>query len=214
MRTDSRGGRLRAGARAGLVVAAGAVAASPGVAGATTQTFTSNGTFTVPPLVTSLTVDVEGAEGGAANGSDFSPGGKGGQATGTVAVTAGEALSVIVGGVGASVGESDPGGMGGGNGGTAGAGGGGGRSELDLGTTYSVSSGMAGWRRLAPRGTLVAGGAAQFASVARVGAGSGGPRAHLAGLVAAFGGSVLGSGSLSLDAAWPVRQSDSEAPRA
>src|SRR3954449_8270837 len=115
MTMDSRARRLRGRGWVGLVVA-GAVAAAPGVAGATTQTFTSNGTFTVPPLVTSLTVVVKGAWGGAALASD-TPGGKGGEATGTVAVTPGEALSVIVGGQGASVGAGEPGGMGGANGG-------------------------------------------------------------------------------------------------
>ena len=97
--------------------------------------------------MTSLTVVVKGAWGGAALASD-TPGGKGGEATGTVAVTPGEALSVIVGGQGASVGAGEPGGMGGanggGNGGTAGGAGGGGRSELDRGTTPLLVAGGGG----------------------------------------------------------------------
>src|SRR3954453_15537809 len=117
------------------VLAAAAALVLPGVAAATSQTFTANGTFTVPAGVTSLAVDVLGAQGGGAEGQIVNPGGRGGEATGTVAVTPGEALTGGVGGTGGHTQRSGPAGRGGANGGgeggtTAGSGGGG-RSEAD-----------------------------------------------------------------------------------
>jgi hypothetical protein len=46
------------------MLAAAGLLVVPDVAGATTQTFTADGTFTVPAGVTSLALDVKGAEGG------------------------------------------------------------------------------------------------------------------------------------------------------
>ena len=92
-----------------------------------TQTFNYTGsvqTFTVPACVTSLTVDVSGAKGGAS-------GGNGGRVQGAMSVTPGEVLNIYVGGMGgAHVTNSAGGYNGGGTGGTcsvqyAGAGGGG-----------------------------------------------------------------------------------------
>jgi hypothetical protein len=92
-----------------------------------TQTFNYTGsvqTFTVPACVTSLTVDVSGAKGGAS-------GGNGGRVQGAMSVTPGEVLNIYVGGMGgAHVSNSAGGYNGGGTGGTcsvqyAGAGGGG-----------------------------------------------------------------------------------------
>lgn len=61
------------------------------------QTFNHNGsfqTFTVPPLVTSLTIDAYGAQGTTASCA----GGLGGRSQGTLAVTPGQTLLVYVGG--------------------------------------------------------------------------------------------------------------------
>jgi hypothetical protein len=100
----------------------------------TTRTFTTTGesTFTVPAGVTSVAVDLTGAQGGGgANASCL--GGPGAFVTGTLAVTHGEVLYVEVGGAGGadSSGSSAPGGVNGGgpsgsaNGGDSGGGGGG-----------------------------------------------------------------------------------------
>ena len=80
-----------------------------------TQTFNYTGsvqTFTVPACVTSLTVDVSGAKGGAS-------GGNGGRVQGAMSVTPGEVLNIYVGGMGgAHVTNSAGGYNGGGTGGT------------------------------------------------------------------------------------------------
>jgi hypothetical protein len=66
----------------------------------TTVTFNYTGsvqTFTVPPCVTSLTIDARGAQGGTKNACI---GGNGGQVTCTMSVTPGEILNIYVGGAG------------------------------------------------------------------------------------------------------------------
>ena len=89
-------------------------------------------TFTVPPLVTTLTVTAQGAQGGFG-----SPGGLGGSVIATLTVVPGEILNVFVGGQGGLV---PLGGLGGFNGGGAGGtgagfhdGGGGGASDIRRG---------------------------------------------------------------------------------
>ena len=144
-----------------------AVAAAPGSAAAATQTFTSDGTFTVPNGVTSVSIDVLGAKGGLNDdGPADGAGGFGGEAGGTVAVTAGEALSVLVGGVGApsdgSKGGSGGGGGGGGGGtvaGSSGGGGGGCRSEVDRGSTQLLVAGGGGGGSFGQGGGFEIGGA-------------------------------------------------------
>ncbi len=67
--------------------------------GPTTVTFTYTGgpqSFTVPPGVTSLSIDAQGAEGGGGPGAP----GLGGDATATIAVASGDAVQVMVGGRG------------------------------------------------------------------------------------------------------------------
>src|SRR4051812_14832329 len=114
-----------------LLAAAAACLAllSPATAGATTKPFAFTGgaqTFKVPAGVTSLAVDLSGAQGGGQNG------GKGAHVSSTIAVTPGEVLVLYVGGRG-----GDPAtGLGGFNGGggaaqePSGGGGGGGATDL------------------------------------------------------------------------------------
>lgn len=81
-----------------------------------TQTYTFTGamqTFTVPSCVTSLTVTLYGAQGGAGYSSPATPG-RGGYVTGELAVTGGETLNILVGGQGASSFANNGGGGGGG----------------------------------------------------------------------------------------------------
>ncbi len=75
----------------------------------TTVTFNYTGsvqTFTVPPCVNALTIDVQGAQGGSISNLSQSPntaaGGKGGRVQGTLAVTPGQVLQIYVGQQGAS----------------------------------------------------------------------------------------------------------------
>lgn len=94
------------------------------------QTFSYTGsaqTFTVPPCVTSVTIDAYGAQGGAA-----ATGGRGGQAKGSLDVTPGQTLYVYVGqaGTGTSGGWN-----GGGTGNTNGNWHGGGASDVRVGGT-------------------------------------------------------------------------------
>jgi hypothetical protein len=143
------------------------VAAAPGVAAAATQTFTSSGTFTVPDGVTSVRVDAVGAGGGENDDEPIgSIGGPGGEAAGTVVVTPGEALSVLVGGKGAPSdgGNGGSGGAGGGGGGgtvggSSGGGGGGGRSEVDRGSTRLLVAGGGGGASFGQGGSSDGGGA-------------------------------------------------------
>jgi hypothetical protein len=100
-----------------------------------TQTFNFTGaaqTYTVPANVTSITVDVLGAQGGGSLPSPGSnPGGLGGRVQTTLSVTPGEVLAVNVGGTTVS---NTGGWNGGGNGSSNGAGGGGG-SDIRSGGT-------------------------------------------------------------------------------
>lgn len=97
-------------------------------------------TFIVPAGVTSVNVDVRGAQGGSGAGS--SQPGLGGRTTATLAVTPGQTLQIYVGGQGTSgvnrIGSVAPGGFNGGGfggydiGGYSTAGGGGGASDIRL----------------------------------------------------------------------------------
>lgn len=104
-----------------------------------TQTFNYTGAvqnFTVPSGITTLTVDVIGASGGAGYPL-YSNGGNGGRVTGTIAVTPGQSLQIYVGGAGANAngvsaaaGGYNGGGLGGVYSGSYGGGGGGGASDI------------------------------------------------------------------------------------
>ncbi len=107
----------------------------------TTYTFDFTGSpelFTVPAGVTQIVVDAFGAAGG--TGDSLRPAGSGGEARGTISVTPGENLQIVVGGKGADVQSSGSGGAGGFNGGGGGGnegfgtccagGGGGGASDV------------------------------------------------------------------------------------
>ena len=103
----------------------------------TPVTFNATGavqTWTVPAGVSSITVDVFGAQGG--NGY-FGSGGLGGRVTGTKSVTAGQVLSIFVGGLGNNYNYQTGGGVGGFNGGGGGyyyyGGTGGGASDIRIG---------------------------------------------------------------------------------
>ncbi|WP_405983187.1 Ig-like domain-containing protein [Streptomyces sp. NBC_00158] len=155
---------LKAAGAAGLVAAAmtplpataDPAAANPcgtgGVFTASTPTCTytdvGTDTFTVPAGVTSVTVDLFGAEGGGAAGfilpsppNEGAPGGLGGETRADLAVTPGQTLQLTVGGVGSSgtsrKGEfARPGGTGhgsGGGGAHGGGGSGGGGTDLRTG---------------------------------------------------------------------------------
>jgi|GEM_PF-3173397 len=68
-----------------------------------TQTFNYTGSidnFTVPAGVTSLVIEAKGAQGGTSNGSGTNEGGRGAYIKGTVTVTPGQVLKVLVGGQG------------------------------------------------------------------------------------------------------------------
>lgn len=107
------------------------------------QTFSCNGTtgadgsvqsFTVPAGICTVTVDVYGAQGGSGSAT-IGPGGLGGRATATIAVTPDEVLEVRVGGQGLTGGTAGSGGFNGGNGGALSnvVGGGGGASDVRQG---------------------------------------------------------------------------------
>src|SRR5436190_6532580 len=92
------------------------------------QTFDYTGgaqTFVVPPGITSVTIDAYGANGGG-DPNDL-PNAKGGEVIATIAVTSGETLVILVGGLG---GQFGPGGF---NGGGDGGSGGGGASDVRQG---------------------------------------------------------------------------------
>ncbi|MBS1891393.1 MAG: hypothetical protein JST59_08870 [Actinobacteria bacterium] len=157
LRRVVRRSRLGSGA---LVAALAIVALSvPAGASAATQSFTSPGvgSFVVPAGVTSISVEAFGAAGGSSG--DGKVGGLGAKASaGAVPVTAGETLTVVVGGRGGNGVNGTPlevcdWGAGGVNGGGeagecdgegAAAGGGGGASEIRRGATALVIAGGGG----------------------------------------------------------------------
>ncbi|MDX2279928.1 MAG: zinc-dependent metalloprotease family protein, partial [Saprospiraceae bacterium] len=99
----------------------------------TTFNYTGNvQTFTVPAGITSLSIQVFGAQGASGAGTNAGIGAQGGQATGTLSVTPGQVLNLYVGGagIGATGGYN-----GGANGGSGNGGGGGGASDIRVGGT-------------------------------------------------------------------------------
>ncbi len=135
----------------------------------TTTTFNFTGgaqTFTVPAGVSSINITTLGAEGGAGaiggNGSAGGAGGRGSRATGTLAVTPGQVLTIFVGGAG---GAPTAGFNGGGTGGNANSGGGGGASDVRFPGASSADriivagGGAGGGRGGCETGSTITGGA-------------------------------------------------------
>jgi hypothetical protein len=110
-----------------------------------TQTFNYTGsaqTFTVPSGVTSITFDIQGAQGGFGYGAPAAIPGLGGRVQGTITTTPGEVLQINVGGAGGAGGTTiggtagwNGGGVGGGWSGGRSGGGGGGASDIRRGGT-------------------------------------------------------------------------------
>ncbi len=98
--------------------------------------------YTVPAGVSSINVTLYGAQGGAV-GSGYSASGLGGETTGTLSVTPGQTLTVIVGGSSTTVGGAGYGG-GGSSGGGAVEGGGGGATQIENGSTELAIAGGGG----------------------------------------------------------------------
>ncbi len=101
---------------AGAALTCGSTGVGSVVASENACTYSTAGTdtFTVPAGVSQLGLDVFGAQGGgAADDLVDGPGGLGGEATATLAVTAGETLEISVGGVGGYGGGTHPDGGGG-----------------------------------------------------------------------------------------------------
>jgi Glycine rich protein len=152
-RKGSRGSAARAMARcrrhvarcAAAVTLAAALpilAATPATADTSSVTFSYTGaaqTFVVPAGVTSISVDAQGAQGGSQPDSDsvvsaMRAGGRGGRVLALIPVTAGQTISIYVGGQG--INSATLGGAGGWNGGgatAAFAGSGGGASDVRIG---------------------------------------------------------------------------------
>lgn len=160
------------------------------------QTFTFTGaqqTFVVPARVARLTIIASGASGG--SGSSGAPG-RGGRVTATVAVTAGEMLTVFVGGEGLVAGGFN----GGGNGGFSTAGGGGGASEVRRGSTKLVVAGGGGGASSWPVGADggAGGGTAAAGGLGWPGVGGGGATQTAGGAGGSPGGNPgsLGTGGV------------------
>src|SRR5688572_13847125 len=114
-------------------------------AGCPNQTdFTFTGapqSFTVPANVTSIQLNVFGAQGAIGTGSAGGAGGLGGRAIGNLAVTAGQVLDIFVGGAATN---QNGGFNGGGNGGLSFGGGGGGRSDVRVAGNPVIIAGGGG----------------------------------------------------------------------
>jgi hypothetical protein len=142
-----------------------------------TQNFTtptSSGSFTVPAGVTSLTVTLNGAGGG--NGYFGANGGSGGTVTGTLAVTPGQVLTIVVG-------------QGGSTGGSATIGGGGAQ-----GNSYASSGGGRSAIRLGGSDIVAAGGGGGSGSAGSVHGGAGGGGTNTSGAAGTNGNSAIGGG--------------------
>ncbi len=146
-------------------------------------------TYSVPPGVTSVTVDVQGSQGGNA-GASYGNGGMGGRVVATLAVTGGQVLNIYVGGQGAALAgtcctSTAAGGVGGAQGGASGAyyygAGGGGSSEIRIGGTAITNR------------VIVAGGGGGGGSEDCTGATSGGELGGAGGSATGATGQICGS---------------------
>lgn len=136
-----------------------------------TKTFSYTGArqdWTVPADVTSIIIEVWGAEGGSTGGYDY--GGKGGYAKGTLAVNPGQVLRVYVGGRPGIAGGWPYGGAGGDSTGTTrDSGGGGGSSEVRTSTSIADRKIVAGGGGGSASGVAPAVGGAGGASIGETG---------------------------------------------
>ena len=133
-------------ASAGSAVAAGPAPSCSG--GTCTTTFGYSGaatTWTVPPGVSAPQFTVDGAAGANAGVRPNGFGGLGGEVAATLPLTAGQAVTISVGGAGQTQSSLSPG-AGGFNGGGIGntGGGGGGFSEVEVGSTLELLAGGGG----------------------------------------------------------------------
>ncbi len=137
---------------AALGTALGATASGASAASVSATTiFSSPGetSFTVPIGTSTLDVTAVGGKGGRGDGADASEGGFGAIVTGSLAVSSGEELPLLVAGNGGGGGNVNgaPGGAGfGGSGGSAGNAGGGGGGATIVGEPFSPDSRGRGWR--------------------------------------------------------------------
>lgn len=150
------------------LLAGSGIAAPVGAQASGEQVFEFTGevaTFVVPDDVCRITIDAYGASGGAgALGADpVTPGGLGARATGTIDVTPGEPLAIVVGGAGGDAAEPLPGRGGFGGGGDGGygvldGGGGGGGGAMGggggAGMTSNGGGGGGGGSSAGPAGTV------------------------------------------------------------
>src|SRR4051794_41000802 len=183
-------GALTVAAATGLTWVA--LVGAPATAEPTTRGFAYTGdsqSFVVPAGVCSVTVDVFGAEGGANSATNSLGGslpGLGGEATATLAVNAGDTLTVIVGG------QGGPGTNGSGPGaGGFGGGGAGGNSSGDLGTNPGSGGGGASAVEVNGDLSVIAGGGGGAGNSGSPGEANGG----------AGGGTTGGDGTGNLDGA-------------
>ncbi len=165
----------------------GSVTAAPAAVTTTTFSFTgAEQTFTVPTGITSIDVDLSGAEGG--TGTDGGVAGLGGRVQTTISVTPGETLFIRVGGQGGNGDNAPTGGAAGFNGGAAGGasqtnggGGGGGASDVRQGGNATANrivvaggGGGAGGGTTGATGTTPAGGGGGGGGGTQVAGGAGG----------------------------------------
>lgn len=152
--------------------------AKPAAAASGSQTFTSNGTFTVPAGVTELSIEINGAGGGDGGGDSAygnASGGMGTNITGMLSVTPGEVLTIRLGSPGTHGGSRhNPG-----SGGSAylGAGGGGGTGSLTGGAGGGGGGASGIWSgsdRLALAGGGGGGGGAPLLATGGYGGSNGG----------------------------------------
>lgn len=190
------------------------VAAGPGQNTVTFAYTGSTQTWTVPSGVTSVTVDLAGAQGGTWSSVSSFVGGLGGRVQGSIAVAAGDVLTIYVAGAGSYNSGSSSGGAGGYGWGTGGAGGdgystgdggcgGGGSSAIVLGgTAQAVAAGGGGCTSALPSsntsgyGGGTSGGAGEYATSASNGGGGG---TQSAGGGGGSGGTYSGSAGSGAD---------------
>ena len=186
----------RIGAAAAIPIVTSIAAPAPLAAqsGANTQTFNFTGGpqgFTVPPGVALVQVDAMGASGAGLFPANAP--GNGGRVQATLPVTAGEALTVMVGGVGFLTGAG--GFNGGGAAGTGGTYGGGGASDIRRGSTVVIVAGGGGGGGFFDGGGGAGGGLTAATGTGTFGGGGGTQAAGGAGGPAGSGGTAGSPGS-------------------
>ena len=186
----------RIGTAAAIPIVTSIAAPAPLAAqsGANTQTFNFTGGaqgFTVPPGVALVQVDAMGASG--AGLFPANPSGNGGRVQATLPVTAGEVLTIMVGGIGFLTGAG--GFNGGGAAGSSGTYGGGGASDIRRGSTVVIVAGGGGGGGFFDGAGGAGGGLAAAAGTGTFGGGGGTQAAGGAGGPAGSGGTAGSPGS-------------------